>query len=65
MEKQPVCVLGAGSWGTALAIVLSAQGRQVRLLPRNADKATRMQQMRENAAYLPGLSFSRQPDGYR
>ncbi len=57
MDKPSVCVLGAGSWGTALAIVLSAQGRQVCLLARDTGKASRMQQARENSAYLPGMNF--------
>jgi len=53
----PVCVLGAGSWGTALAMILARGGHVVRLVARNEEKATRMQQMRENTSYLPGLRF--------
>jgi len=52
-----VCVIGAGSWGTALAMVLARQGRSVRLFARDPAKAARMQQVRENDVYLPGVSF--------
>src|SRR5690349_5902721 len=52
-------VLGAGSWGTALAKVLADGGHQVTLWARNADMAAAIQEARENAAYLPG---ARLPD---
>jgi len=52
-----VCVIGAGSWGTALAMVLARHGREVRLLARDDSKATAMQQARCNALYLPGITF--------
>jgi len=55
--SRPVCVLGAGSWGTALAMVLARGGHMVRLVARDEEKAEHMQQMRENASYLPGLKF--------
>lgn len=56
--NAPVCVIGAGSWGSALAMSLARQGRPVRLLARDAARAVRMQEMRENDAYLPGIPFS-------
>ena len=52
-----VCVIGAGSWGTALAMVLARHGREVRLLARDAAKAAAMQQARCNNDYLPGINF--------
>jgi len=55
--KAPVCVIGAGSWGTALAMVISRHGRPVRLLARDSGKAARMQKKRENSIYLPGVPF--------
>jgi len=56
-NTQAVCVIGAGSWGTALAMVLARHGREVRLLARDADKAAAMQQARSNETYLPGIRF--------
>ncbi|HXH71301.1 MAG TPA: NAD(P)H-dependent glycerol-3-phosphate dehydrogenase, partial [Mariprofundaceae bacterium] len=57
MNRRPVAVLGAGSWGTALAMVLSRTGREVRLMGRSADIAAGMEQARENGRYLPGIRF--------
>lgn len=53
-------VLGAGSWGTALAMQLARAGNRVRLWERNPDIAEALQQAGENARYLPGMPF---PDG--
>lgn len=51
-----ICVLGAGAWGTALAI--NASGRHaVTLWARDAEQVRAMSQARENARYLPGFAF--------
>lgn len=51
-----VSILGAGAWGTALAIALA--GRQpVRLWGRNPAAIAAMQAGRENTRYLPGFGF--------
>ncbi|MEO8243534.1 MAG: NAD(P)H-dependent glycerol-3-phosphate dehydrogenase [bacterium] len=47
-------VLGAGAFGTALAIALGNDGRDVRLWTRNGSDATEIQKTRLNAARLPG-----------
>lgn len=49
-----VGVLGAGAFGTALAVSLAGQG-PVRLWMRSADHAQRMRDTAENAARLPGV----------
>ncbi|MEM1352374.1 MAG: NAD(P)H-dependent glycerol-3-phosphate dehydrogenase [Pseudomonadota bacterium] len=51
-----VAVLGAGAFGTALAMSLAAKGPVV-LWARNASQAKEMQAKRENKRYLPGLAF--------
>jgi len=57
-SRQQVCVLGAGSWGTALALVLARSGkRQVRLYTREVDQVTRINASRENSDYLPGITL--------
>jgi glycerol-3-phosphate dehydrogenase (NAD(P)+) len=48
-------VLGAGSWGTAIAKNLADHGHRVRLWARREDQARGIQDARENATYLPGL----------
>ncbi|MYH31308.1 MAG: glycerol-3-phosphate dehydrogenase, partial [Acidobacteria bacterium] len=55
----PVAVLGAGSWGTALAIHLARCGREVRLWGRDAELVGQMEARRHNAVYLPGVELPR------
>lgn len=50
-----VAVIGAGSWGTALAKVLGDKGYRVRFWTRRAEHARAMQEARENVRYLPGV----------
>jgi glycerol-3-phosphate dehydrogenase (NAD(P)+) len=50
-------ILGAGSWGTALAWLWGKNGRQVSLWGHDAERAERMRQTRENSDYLPGLKL--------
>lgn len=47
-------VLGAGAWGTAMAIHLGRQGHTVTLVPRRAEQALELADRRENRDYLPG-----------
>ena len=56
-EKQKISILGAGSWGTALAILLAKNGHQVLLWGRNKEKITAMQAAGENSFFLAGFSF--------
>ena len=53
----PIAVLGAGSWGTALALQFARSGREVRLWGRNPDDLERLARDRENRRYLPGAAF--------
>ena len=54
-----IAVIGAGAWGTALAISASrhAAGHHVQLWTRDADAAQTMQSQRNNPRYLPGVAF--------
>jgi glycerol-3-phosphate dehydrogenase (NAD(P)+) len=54
-----IAILGAGSWGTALAIVLSRSRKphEISLWARNAGLADLIQRDHENKAYLPGLKL--------
>jgi len=56
-ESRRVAVLGAGSWGTALAVHLAQTGHQVRLWGRDRDLVARMRDRNGNEAYLPGVPF--------
>jgi glycerol-3-phosphate dehydrogenase (NAD(P)+) len=55
-ELPTRAVVGAGTWGTTLALLLSRRG-PVTLLARDEAHAERLQADRENARYLPGVSL--------
>ena len=50
-------VIGAGSWGTALATVLAQRGIKVKLWCRNPEQAAEMADLRENVRYLPEVNL--------
>jgi glycerol-3-phosphate dehydrogenase (NAD(P)+) len=52
-----LAVLGAGAWGTALAVSAANGSHQVRLWARDAQQAAEMQVQRVNPRYLPGAAF--------
>jgi glycerol-3-phosphate dehydrogenase (NAD(P)+) len=55
--EAPIAVLGAGSWGTALAIQVARSGRATRLWGRDGAQLRTMSKDRRNARYLPEASF--------
>jgi glycerol-3-phosphate dehydrogenase (NAD(P)+) len=55
--KPPIAVLGAGSWGTALGILLARNGFPVELWGPNTASLRRLEAERVNAVYLPGIPF--------
>lgn len=54
-----VAVLGAGSWGTALAQVASENNEEISLWARRSELANDIKTTRENRRYLPGIEISR------
>lgn len=56
MNKK-ITILGAGSWGTALAIMAARNGCQTLLWGHNPEHIAALAQDRENKRYLPGLPF--------
>lgn len=54
---KTIAVLGAGSWGTALALVLARNHLQVRLWSHESDHIAAMQRDRCNRLYLPDIAF--------
>ncbi len=57
MIVKTVSVLGAGGWGTALAIHLNNRTFKTRLWARNAEYAAWLKRYRENTKYLAGISI--------
>ena len=51
-------VIGAGSWGTALATVVADKGNQVRIFDVDEKHLRSMEEHRENVDYLPGVPLS-------
>ncbi len=50
-------ILGAGAWGTALAVMLARGGHRVVLCVRRGELLCQMISARENPAYLPGVEI--------
>jgi glycerol-3-phosphate dehydrogenase (NAD(P)+) len=61
-DSLNIAVLGAGSWGTALAALMARHGHAVTLWGRDATVATAIDQQHENTRYLPGIAL---PDTLR
>jgi glycerol-3-phosphate dehydrogenase (NAD(P)+) len=57
VKIDEIAILGAGSWGTALAWLWGKNGRQISLWSHNIERVARVQETRENSDYLPGLKL--------
>lgn len=57
-----VAILGAGSWGTTLAIHLAQLGHEARIWGNDGAELERMDRLRENAKFLPSIPL---PDGVK
>jgi glycerol-3-phosphate dehydrogenase (NAD(P)+) len=56
-RAEPMAVIGAGSWGTALAILLAREGHPTQLWGRDAAQLGAMRAARRNLRYLPDAPF--------
>jgi len=58
-EPRPLnfTVIGAGAWGTAMAVHLARRGQSTTLVPRRPEHAAQLVADRENRDYLPGIKF--------
>lgn len=63
-KKQIVTVLGAGSWGTALSMVLVENGHEVRLWSRKPEQAKEINEEHTNQRYLPEIDLPESLTGY-
>ena len=61
---KKVTVLGAGSWGTALSIVLADNGYKVRLWGNKIEQIQEINEKHTNEMYLPGVYLSEKIKGY-
>ena len=53
-----LAIIGAGGWGTALAVILAPRFTRIRLWAFEPDLALRMRESRENDLYLPGFPLA-------
>ena len=58
MEK--VCVVGVGSWGSALALALYKNGYKVDMWTRDESQANEINTTRVNSRFLPGVIFPKE-----
>lgn len=63
-QKKTLAVIGAGSWGTALAIVLADNGHDVRLWGHKKNQIEEINDDHTNEQYLPGISLPKTIKGY-
>ncbi len=56
-RAEPMTIIGAGSWGTALAIQLAREGHPTQLWGRDSHQLDAMRQARRNQRYLPDAEF--------
>ena len=52
-----IAVIGAGSWGTTLAVLLGEKGFDVKLWARREELANEIESKKENVQYLPGIKI--------
>ena len=57
VERPVIAVLGAGSWGTALAVLLARNGFPTLLWGHDAAHIDEVRATRENSVYLPGVTL--------
>lgn len=55
--KNKICVLGTGSWGSALALTMAQQAHSIKLWGHNPHHVEEIQASRLNPTYLPGVIF--------
>ncbi len=56
-SNKEIAILGAGNWGTTLAVMLASRGHRVRLWEYRPELAREIESRRENAAFLPGVKL--------
>jgi glycerol-3-phosphate dehydrogenase (NAD(P)+) len=56
-QLKPIAILGAGSWGTALAMYLARRGQPVQIWSIETSEITAMRSDRANNQYLPGIKL--------
>lgn len=64
IQKEKIAVIGAGSWGTALSLVLADNDHEVRLWGHNPDQINELNTTHTNKKYLPEILLPETIVGY-
>ena len=59
MNFKRTAILGAGSWGTALAVLWARSGKPITLWGHDGERVARLRSARVNVDYLPGVELPR------
>ena len=62
IKTKPIAVLGAGSFGTSLAVLLANNGNSTRLWGRSSEHIKNMRDSNSNEKYLPGIELPQNLD---
>lgn len=57
MSFRHTAIIGAGGWGTALAVLWSKRGNAITLWGNNPERTAQLRETRENSEYLPGIKL--------
>ncbi|MEO0292639.1 MAG: NAD(P)H-dependent glycerol-3-phosphate dehydrogenase [candidate division WOR-3 bacterium] len=57
MKYSNVGIIGAGNWGTTLALILDSQGKKVKLFEPIRERFNNLKKWRENKEFLPGYKI--------
>ncbi len=57
MSFKRTAILGAGGWGTALAVLWAKQGKEITLWGNDGERADELRRSRVNETYLPGITL--------
>lgn len=60
--SEKTAILGAGAWGTALAVILARNGHRTLLSARRGELLNELVRTHENSAYLPGIAIPQDVD---
>ena len=59
IQDRKIAVIGAGSWGTALALLLAGKGEKIYLWGHRKEHRDNLKSDRQNKKYLGGFFFPR------